>query len=145
MITIAKRFTFDAAHFLPCMPDGHKCRGMHGHTYSVELAIRGNMKDHGPAGNGILLDYDWIAEAWQPIHDAVDHKVLNEVKGLEMPSTENLVIWIFRWFYELAKDRMTNAERLVWNLLHTVRVEESSSTWCQMSKVEFLAFYGDMA
>lgn len=143
--TIAKRFTFDAAHHLPAMPDGHKCRRPHGHTYEVELVLRGQVQP-----SGILVDYGAIAEAWQPIHDALDHRNLNDIAGLEMPSTENLVAWIYRWFYERSRDdggqmRLTNEEWLVWNHLHSVRIKESSTTWCEMSKVEFLAFCGEMS
>jgi len=153
--TIAKRFTFDAAHCVPTMPDGHKCRRQHGHTYEVELVLRGHVQP-----SGLLVDYGDIAEAWKPINDTLDHRNLNDIPGLEVPTTENLVAWIFGWFYgrwgsEIVNApsqdpnggglRLTNEERLVWNHLQAVRIKESSTTWCEMSKVEFLAFCGNHA
>lgn len=132
--TIAKRFTFDAAHCLPLLPDGHKCKRMHGHTYEVEIVLRGKVD---PA-SGMLLDYADIATSWSEIHEAVDHRVLNEVPGLEVPTTENLVAWIIKRFYDDTRDH----EGGFWTLLHSVRVKESSTTWCEMSKVEWLAFCG---
>lgn len=125
MITIAKRFTFDAAHFLPCMPELHKCRGMHGHTYEVELQLYGE-----PDANGILVDYDDVAKAWEPIHALVDHKVLNEVPGLRMPSTEVLAMWIM--------DRLLDAP--FWSLVSKVRVSESSTTWAEVSAKDHVAY-----
>ncbi len=124
MITIAKRFTFDAAHFLPCMPELHKCRGMHGHTYEVELQLSGT-----PDANGILVDYEDIAKEWERIHALIDHKVLNDVPGLRMPSTEVLVMWMF--------DQLEQAPFC--HLLSKVRVAESSSTWAEVSAREYVA------
>jgi len=114
--TIAKRFTFDAAHHLPTVPADHKCHRMHGHTYEVELVFRGDI-----GANGFVVDYADIAEAWQPIHDALDHRVLNDVPGLEIPSTEILAAWIL--------DRLS-----IWNQLVRVRINESSTTWCEMER-----------
>lgn len=143
--TIAKRFTFDAAHHLPTMPEGHKCRRMHGHTYEVELVLRGQVQP-----SGILVDYGAIAEVWEPINAVLDHHTLNEIEGLEIPTTENLVGWIYAWFYKRSRDskgdmRLTNEGWLVWNHLHSIRIKESATTWCEMSKVEYLAFCGEMS
>jgi 6-pyruvoyltetrahydropterin/6-carboxytetrahydropterin synthase len=123
MITIAKRFTFDAAHFLPCMPELHKCRGMHGHTYEVELQLYGP-----PDANGILVDYEDIAKEWERIHALVDHKVLNDVPGLKMPSTEVLVMWMFDQFMQ------TPFRQLV----SRIRVAESATTWADVSARDYV-------
>lgn len=138
IVTIAKRFTFDAAHSIPTMPDGHKCRRMHGHTYEVEIVLRGKVNKE----TGILLDYGEIAEHWQPLHNHLDHRTLNDISGLEIPTTENLVAWIFRWFYDINKALGALA---LWDSLHTIRIKESSTTWCEMSKVEYLAFCGELS
>jgi 6-pyruvoyltetrahydropterin/6-carboxytetrahydropterin synthase len=113
-ITIAKVFDFDAAHFLPRVAAEHKCRRMHGHTYRVELICAGPLDQHG-----MVLDYAEIAKAWEPVHAALDHRILNEVPGLENPTTEVLAPWIF--------------ERIEASLpeLVAVRVYESSTTWCE--------------
>jgi 6-pyruvoyltetrahydropterin/6-carboxytetrahydropterin synthase len=113
-VRIAKAFDFDAAHWLPHVPDGHKCKRMHGHTYRVEVLLEGE-----PDERGFVVDYAEIAAAWQPIHDVIDHRLLNEVDGLENPTTEVLAPWIL--------------ERFVRSLPQTVavRVYESSTTYCE--------------
>lgn len=114
-VTIAKEFDFDAAHFLPCVQPGHKCARLHGHTYRVEIRCAGV-----PDARGMVLDYADIADAWHPVHDALDHRLLNDIPGLENPTTEVLAPWILA--------------RLVPALLPhlvAVRVYESSTTWCE--------------
>jgi 6-pyruvoyltetrahydropterin/6-carboxytetrahydropterin synthase len=90
-VTLAKSFTFEAAHYLPCFPDGHKCRRMHGHSFRVEIVVEGDMD---PA-KGYLVDYGDIKQAISPVHDALDHRCLNEVAGLENPTAELLARWIW--------------------------------------------------
>jgi 6-pyruvoyltetrahydropterin/6-carboxytetrahydropterin synthase len=131
--TIAKTFTFDAAHHLPTMPEGHKCRRLHGHTYRVDVVLRGKVD----AETGILLDYGQIARAWEGFHDILDHQLLNDIPGLEVPTTENLVAWVFGHWHRFPGP--------VWDVLHSIRIHESASTWCEMSKVEWLAFCGPMS
>ncbi len=92
--TLAKRFTFDAAHCLPKLPAGHKCQRLHGHTYEVEIVCRGNAD-----ARGFVVDYDEIASVWRHIHDKLDHRYLNEIPGLETPSTEHLVAWMFDFIH----------------------------------------------
>jgi len=114
--TISKSFTFDAAHRLNQLPPTHKCYRTHGHTYRVEVVLR------GPVGaDGFVLDYANIAKAWAPLNDDLDHRCLNDVEGLSVPSAENLAAWI--------------VERLRRSLpmLEHVRVYESSTTWCEVS------------
>lgn len=132
--TLSKRFTFDAAHCLPKLPPGHKCARLHGHTYEVEIVCRGKVGD-----NGFVIDYDDIATAWAPIHHALDHRYLNEISGLEQPSTENLIAWIFAYLHN------SKSGAAVWDVLSGIRVMESSTTWCEMSKQEWLAFCGPNA
>ncbi len=115
-ITITKAFDFDAAHWLPRVADGHKCKRMHGHTYRVVLCLQGQIGE-----NGMLVDYADIATAWEPIHAALDHRVLNEVDGLANPTTELLVHWIIKRLQE---------DSLLW-CLHSVRVYESSTTFAE--------------
>src|SRR5690242_13431333 len=93
--TLSKRFTFNAAHCLPKLPPGDKCASLHGNTYEVEIVCRGHTKD-----DGFVIDYDDIARSWQDIHDRIDHKYLNDIEGLEQPSTENLVAWMFKFFHD---------------------------------------------
>ncbi len=117
MITISKTFDFDAAHFLPLVPNGHKCKRMHGHTYRVEVLCSGPLD-----AAGMVVDYGAIALVWQAIHGLLDHRVLNEVPGLENPTTEVLAPFIFKLFAESSAGVLP---------VVAVKVYESSSTWCE--------------
>jgi len=126
IITMSKTFDFDAAHFLPNVADGHKCKRLHGHTYRVELILCGQISSE----SGWFIDYGDIADAWKPLHDDVlDHRCLNDIEGLENPTTENLCGWILR---KLA-DKLPHLAR--------VRVYESSSTWCEVTRIEAMRFF----
>lgn len=124
--TIAKRFSFDAAHWLPTVPDHHKCRRMHGHTYGVELRFTGE-----PCAKGFCagIDYSDIGAIWARIHDRVDHRTLNDVPGLEVPSTEILVSWIATEFRKACGHEHERIKRA----LSSVRVSESETTWCEIA------------
>jgi 6-pyruvoyltetrahydropterin/6-carboxytetrahydropterin synthase len=88
---LVRSFRIDAAHRLPKVPKGHKCGRIHGHGFRIEVAIE------GPVGaeSGWVLDYADIDAAFKPIHDTLDHNFLNEVEGLENPTSELLAAWIF--------------------------------------------------
>lgn len=85
---IWREFTFEAAHWLPRVPEGHKCRRLHGHSYRVEVHIDGPVGD-----DGMVLDFADIKQAWTPLDDALDHRCLNGV--LENPTSENLARFIW--------------------------------------------------
>ncbi len=86
-----KDFTFEAAHRLPNVPEGHKCARMHGHSYNVEVTIRGPVDPR----LGWIVDFAELTAAWQPLHAQLDHRTLNDVPGLENPTSELLAAWIF--------------------------------------------------
>lgn len=89
---IGKQYSFAAAHFLPKVPDGHKCKNLHGHNYLVEVEIRNEVSPiDGFCGN---IDFYQVDESMQPIIDALDHKLLNDIPGLENPTAENIAGWI---------------------------------------------------
>jgi 6-pyruvoyltetrahydropterin/6-carboxytetrahydropterin synthase len=89
---IYKTFSLEAAHFLPNVPPGHKCRRMHGHSFHIDIYVAGEVDEQV----GWLMDFAEIKRAFQPIHDLLDHYCLNEVEGLENPTSENLARWIWR-------------------------------------------------
>jgi 6-pyruvoyltetrahydropterin/6-carboxytetrahydropterin synthase len=89
---IVHEFRFEAAHRLPRVPEGHKCSRLHGHSFRVELGLSGVVDPH----MGWFMDFDELAKVWAPLHDALDHRYLNEVPGLENPTSENLAIWIWQ-------------------------------------------------
>lgn len=89
--TVFKEFRFEAAHWLPHVPPGHKCARMHGHSYLVRVEITGELD-----GSGMIIDYDIIKTVFNAtVFDVLDHRVLNEVPGLENSTSEILAAWIF--------------------------------------------------
>lgn len=91
MIEIYKEFTFEAAHRLPLVPEGHKCGRLHGHSYRVAVHVRGEVC----VDTGWLMDFGDIKSAYEPVREALDHRYLNEIEGLENPTSENLTRWIW--------------------------------------------------
>ncbi|MFI7578011.1 6-carboxytetrahydropterin synthase QueD [Micromonospora sp. NPDC049497] len=88
---VFREFTFEAAHRLPHVPEGHKCARLHGHSYRVELHVRGEVG----ASSGWVMDFGDIKAAFRPLLDQLDHYYLNEVPGLENPTSEVLARWIW--------------------------------------------------
>jgi 6-pyruvoyltetrahydropterin/6-carboxytetrahydropterin synthase len=88
---IWKEFTFEAAHRLPNVPAGHKCARLHGHSFRVAVHVEGALDPR----LGWVRDFADLAAAWQPLHDALDHRYLNEIPGLENPTSEVLAQWIW--------------------------------------------------
>ncbi len=88
---LRRTFQFEAAHLLPHLPETHKCRRLHGHSFQVEIVVTGEVD---PAF-GWVMDYADVKAAFKPLWERLDHYYLNEVKGLENPTSENLAIWIW--------------------------------------------------
>lgn len=80
--------SFDSAHFLPNVPEGHKCARMHGHTYRITLFVAGPVDPT----SGWVIDYADVKAAWSPIKHNIDHWSLNEI--IDNPTCENIAIWI---------------------------------------------------
>lgn len=89
---IFKVFTLEAAHRLPNVPQGHKCARLHGHSFRVELHVEGPVDAH----TGWVMDFADIKSAFAPLYDQLDHHYLNDIEGLENPTSENLARWIFQ-------------------------------------------------
>jgi 6-pyruvoyltetrahydropterin/6-carboxytetrahydropterin synthase len=90
-VALVKTFSFEAAHWLPTFPEGHKCRRMHGHSFRIDVEVSGQVQ----AEKGYLQDYGEISRAWAPLMDTLDHHLLNEVEGLENPTSEMLAVWVW--------------------------------------------------
>lgn len=88
---IFKEFTFEAAHKLPNVPEGHKCARLHGHSFRVEIHVGGALQQ--PAG--WVVDFADIKAAFSPLEKRLDHYYLNDIEGLENPTSENLAIWLW--------------------------------------------------
>ena len=89
---IFKIFTVEAAHRLPNVPEHHKCRRLHGHSFRIEVRIAGPVQ----AQEGWVQDFADIGRAFQPLYERLDHYYLNEIPGLENPTSENLARWIWQ-------------------------------------------------
>jgi 6-pyruvoyltetrahydropterin/6-carboxytetrahydropterin synthase len=92
---LERSYRFEAAHFLPKVPAGHKCARMHGHSYRIEIAIEGELQDD----LGWVMDFAEIDEHVTPLVRQLDHQVLNEIDGLANPTSELLARW---WWQRLA-------------------------------------------
>jgi len=111
---LSKSFRFEAAHLLPSFPEGHKCRRLHGHSFRVEVRVRGSVDEH----TGCVIDFGDLKKVVQPFIDRLDHRYLNEIEGLENPTSEHLA----RWLWERVADRLPELREVV--------VEETCTTRC---------------
>ena len=111
---IYKDITFEAAHLLPNVPTDHKCRQLHGHSFKVRLALEGPVHK----SLGWVEDFSEVKEAFDPIYHQLDHHYLNEVEGLENPTSENLA----KWIWTKLKPKL--------QYLISIEVKETCSTGC---------------
>jgi 6-pyruvoyltetrahydropterin/6-carboxytetrahydropterin synthase len=112
---IFKTFTIEAAHQLPNVPEGHKCARLHGHSFRIELHVSGDVDPE----LGWVMDFADLKTAFLPLYDRLDHHFLNEVEGLENPTSERLAEWI----WEHLKPRVP--------LLSAVVVHETCTSGCR--------------
>ena len=89
---IYKAFTIEAAHRLPNLPENHKCYRLHGHSFKIEVHVKGEVDQK----TGWIMDFADISAAFKPLFERLDHHYLNEIEGLENPTSENLARWIWR-------------------------------------------------
>jgi 6-pyruvoyltetrahydropterin/6-carboxytetrahydropterin synthase len=89
---LRKSFQFEAAHLLPGLPKTHKCRRLHGHSFKAEIVVSGEVDPK----LGWVMDYAEISAAFKPIWEKLDHHYLNEIPGLENPTSEVLAVWIWK-------------------------------------------------
>ena len=92
IVEVVQGFRFESAHYLPNVPDTHRCKNMHGHSYRVDVHITAPVDEY----SGMVIDFFDVDDAFEPVMAALDHQVLNTVEGLENPTAENIAIWIFR-------------------------------------------------
>lgn len=104
-MTLFKVFTIEAAHRLPNVPPDHKCARLHGHSFRLEVHVRGPVDPQ----TGWVLDFADIKAAFQPLYEQLDHRYLNEIEGLENPTSENLA----RWLWERLHPRLPGLRRIV--------------------------------
>jgi 6-pyruvoyltetrahydropterin/6-carboxytetrahydropterin synthase len=88
---IFRQFTFDSAHFLSKVPVTHKCREIHGHTYHLKIFLDGPLDEE----MGWVMDFAEVKQVVGPVVDMLDHKMLNNIPGLENPTCELVAVWIW--------------------------------------------------
>lgn len=91
-VELCREYRFEAAHQLPKVPAGHRCARLHGHSYKIEIFISGPTDEE----SGWLIDFYDLDHAVQPIVEALDHRLLNELPGLQNPTCERLCGWIWQ-------------------------------------------------
>jgi len=111
---IFKEFTFEAAHFLPNVKDDHKCKRLHGHSYHVTIFVKGETSK----SEGWVIDFSELKKYFKPIYNKLDHRFLNDIEGLENPTSENLA----RWIWHQLKPKLT--------ILSKIQVKETCTSGC---------------
>jgi 6-pyruvoyltetrahydropterin/6-carboxytetrahydropterin synthase len=109
---ICRTYRFESAHYLPFVPEGHKCKNLHGHNYRVDIVIRGPLDQRG-----FVKDFAEIDAEIMPLVKRLDHKLLNEIEGLENPTAEIIAAWFFQ--------RVQGCE--------IVRVYENDDCWAEVT------------
>ncbi|MBY5645546.1 6-carboxytetrahydropterin synthase QueD [Rhizobium leguminosarum] len=112
---ITQAFTFEAAHRLPHVPTTHKCHRMHGHSYRVELQLKGVVDPR----TGFVIDFFDVEKVFGPVLESLDHHTLNDIDGLENPTAENIAVWIWQKVKPLLDE------------LNSVKVFETPSCWAE--------------
>jgi 6-pyruvoyltetrahydropterin/6-carboxytetrahydropterin synthase len=112
-VIIYKDFTFEAAHKLPLVPKTHKCSKLHGHSFQVRISVDGKLNNLG-----WVIDYAEIKSACGPIIEELDHSYLNEVPGLNNPTSENIAVWLWK----AIKPKL--------DILSEIEVKETCNTGC---------------
>jgi 6-pyruvoyltetrahydropterin/6-carboxytetrahydropterin synthase len=115
-----RRFRFEAAHHLPNVPVGHQCGRMHGHGFEVILHANQDL-----AGSDMGVDFDRLEKIWAPLYADLDHACLNDIPGLENPTSEMLARWIW--------ERL----RPVFPQLSCVTVYETATAGCHYDGVHY--------
>ena len=114
MMELKKQFNFDAAHFLPQVPEGHKCKNLHGHGFKITITVKGPLDPK----HGWVMDFGEISFKAKKIITDLDHHYLNEIPGLENPTSENLCVWVWKRL----KPELP--------LLHSIEINETCTSSC---------------
>jgi len=113
-LILSKSFNFEAAHFLPNVPEDHKCRRIHGHSFRCEIKIKGALDEK----MGWVMDYADLKEKYAEVRSKLDHQFLNEHPDLSNPTSENIALWIWSQLKPILKD------------LYSVTINETCNSAC---------------
>jgi 6-pyruvoyltetrahydropterin/6-carboxytetrahydropterin synthase len=90
-VELVREYRFEAAHFLPKVPEGHRCRRLHGHSFKIDVVVGGEASEE----TGFLIDFYDLDRVVQPVIDALDHRLLNEITGLDNPTSERIGRYLY--------------------------------------------------
>jgi 6-pyruvoyltetrahydropterin/6-carboxytetrahydropterin synthase len=110
---ISQAFRFEAAHRLPNVRPQHRCYRMHGHSYRMEVTLAGSIDPH----TGFVVDFFEIQNELSHLIARLDHQCLNEIEGLENPTSENIAMWL----WDRAKPQLPQ--------LCAIRLYETADSW----------------
>ena len=113
---IFKEFTFEAAHKLPLVPSMHKCSNLHGHSFRVRVTVDGPLNELG-----WVIDFSELKSICAPYIEILDHAYLNEIDGLENPTSENIAIWLWEKLMKVLPS------------LASIKVMETCNSGCEYS------------
>lgn len=116
-VRIAATYSFEAAHQLPLLPDGHKCKRLHGHNYRLDVSLSGPLDPRG-----FVLDYAELDAVVQPLVDSLDHRFLNDIEGLSNPTSEIMA----HWFRDRIRAALPDFDS------HVVRIWETPRYWVEV-------------
>jgi len=119
-VEIFKEFTFEAAHHLPHVAPGHPCARVHGHSFTFRVCVRGPVDPKA----GWVVDFADLIAAGTPVVQELDHRDLNEIPGLENPTTELLA----RWIWKRLKPKLAGLSR--------IEIRETATTGCVYDGVD---------
>ena len=91
-VELVRDYGFEAAHQLPSMPEGHRCRRLHGHSFRIQVTVAGEMDER----TGMLVDFEELDRVIAPLIESLDHRYLNDLDGLDNPTSEVLAGWLWR-------------------------------------------------
>lgn len=114
---ITQAFTFEAAHRLPKVPATHRCHRMHGHSYRIEVTVAGAVD---PV-TGFVIDFFDLEAICGPALKELDHYCLNDIRGLENPTAENIALWLWKRIYPSLSS------------LSSIKVLETPQCWAEYS------------
>jgi|TARA_B110000971_G_C20030152_1_gene510996 6-pyruvoyltetrahydropterin/6-carboxytetrahydropterin synthase len=112
-VRIYKDFSFESAHRLPLVPENHQCFNLHGHSFNARITISGELLPQG-----WVMDFGEVKKICSPIINILDHSYLNEIEGLENPTSENIAIWLWE---KISKDLQG---------LYCIEVKETCNSGC---------------
>ena len=111
---VYKKFTIESARSLPNLPDNHPCKRVHGHSFKIIISLEGSINKK----TGFVIDFSDIEKAFNPIKSRLDHVYLNDVEGLENPSSENICVWIWdKLIIKLPEDKVYLSLKMLINFL----------------------------